>query len=76
VTLKGARDRDGLIVDQALGFTAKAVTPAFCWGLSLGGSPSNRRAISPKSDRQFSLILSDSSTIQSWKLSIAGATRA
>jgi hypothetical protein len=59
VTLKGTRDRDGLVVDQALGFTAKAVTPAILLG-SVGG----KVAVEPpgyiaKSDRQFGVVLSD-----------------
>ena len=59
VTLRGTLDETGEIVDESFGFTAKHVTPAILMG-SVGGkvvaeSPGYIR----KSDRQFSLILSD-----------------
>lgn len=59
VTLKGRPDSGGEVIDTSYGFTAKAVTPAILLG-SVGGKiiyePASYIA---KSDRQFTLILSD-----------------
>jgi hypothetical protein len=59
VTLKGTLDRDGRTVDEALGFTAKSVTPALLMG-SVGGKVVDEKPGQiARSDRQFSLVLTD-----------------
>lgn len=73
VTLEGTLDATGERVDEGFGFTAKSLSPAILMG-SVGGKvvaepPSYVR----KSDRQFSLILSDAqyhavrATVDRWK---------
>lgn len=59
VTLKGQPDSGGPPVDISYGFTAKTVTPAILLG-SVGGKVVNEPpSYVAKSDKQFSLVLSD-----------------
>ena len=73
VTLKGNLDSDGAPIDQSFGFTAKAVTPAILLG-SVGGKVIEEHpSYIAKSDRQFTLILSDDqyrtvmATVEKWR---------
>ncbi|HWH23050.1 MAG TPA: hypothetical protein VNT25_07175 [Allosphingosinicella sp.] len=73
VTLKGRPDAGGAEIDTAYGFTAKAISPAVLMG-SVGGAVLNEpRSYIEKSDRQFSLMLTDAQyaavmqTVDQWK---------
>lgn len=73
VTLKGRLEADGTLVDESYGFTAKAVTPAILMG-SVGGKViAEQRSYIEKSDRHFSLVLSDEGyrtvieTVERWR---------
>ena len=59
VTLKGTLDETGQPVDEAFGFTAKSVTPAILMGSVSGEIIAEQQPYIEKSDRQFSVPLSD-----------------
>lgn len=59
VTFKGTLDATGQEVDEAFGFTAKAVSPAVLMGSVPGHIIAETDSYIRNSDRQFSLILSD-----------------
>lgn len=59
VTLTGTIDATGEPVDTALGFTAKAVTPAILFGSVAGHVIVERDEHIARSDRQFSVVLTD-----------------
>lgn len=74
VTMAGAPDRGGPVLNVDYGFTAKAITPAILWGRVGGEVVSNHGAAYIKgSDRHFSLTLSDDeydhvmATIARWR---------
>lgn len=59
VTLKGRPDSGGEYIDTSYGFTATTVSPAILWGF-VGGKVINEPAsYVAKSDRQFTITLSD-----------------
>lgn len=59
VTLKGTPDAGGPSIDTSYGFTAKAVTPALLFGSVPGTIINETEAYIRKSERQFSLTLTD-----------------
>lgn len=59
VRLQGTVDSTGEQVDTSYGFTAKAVTPAILFGSVAGEVVVERPQQIERSDRQFTLLLSD-----------------
>jgi hypothetical protein len=59
VALRGTVDSTGEAVDTTYGFTAKAVTPALLFGSVSGEVVVEREGQIARSDRQFSITLSD-----------------
>jgi hypothetical protein len=73
VTLRGTVDETGEAVDTSYGFTAKAVSPAILFGSVAGEVIVEGGQQIARSDRQFSLILSDAQyravmgVVQAWR---------
>lgn len=72
VKFEGTPDSGGPAIDKSFGFTAKVVSPAVLMG-SVGGTVMNEPpAYVAKSDRQFTLVLSDAryraamAVVQKW----------
>lgn len=59
VTLRGTVDSTGAKVDTSYGFTAKTVSPAILFGSVAGMVVNEKPGYIAKSDRQFSLVLTD-----------------
>lgn len=59
VRLSGTVDATGEAVDTSYGFTARAVTPAILWGSVSGEVVVEGAQQIARSDRQFSLVLTD-----------------
>lgn len=59
VTLKGELEQSGAPVDESYGFTAKTISPAILFGSVAGEVITEKGSFIARSDRQFSLTLSD-----------------
>lgn len=59
VTMKGTLDETGEPIDEAFGFTAKAVTPAILMGSVAGKIIAEHQSYISASDRQFTVTASD-----------------
>lgn len=59
VTLEGELEESGAPVDESYGFTAKTISPAILFGSVPGEVITEKDSFIARSDRQFSLTLSD-----------------
>jgi hypothetical protein len=73
ITVRGVIDGTGEKVDASYGFTAKSISPAILMGSVAGKIVASSASYIAKSDRHFSLMLSDAeylsllATVEKWR---------